>query len=40
MGKMTDHLVTKAKEITARPSRREMDVLLTTGYRASSRFFD
>lgn len=31
MGKTTDELVGLAKEITDRPSQREMDVLLTTG---------
>jgi len=31
MGKSTDHLVTLAKEISAQPSKREMDMLLTTG---------
>lgn len=31
MGKTTDQLVTLAKEITSNPSRREMDMLLTTG---------
>lgn len=31
MGKSTDSLVALAKEITEQPSRREMDMLLTTG---------
>ncbi|MCD8500870.1 MAG: aspartate kinase [Bacillaceae bacterium] len=31
MGKSTDHLVSLAKEITDQPSKREMDMLLTTG---------
>ncbi|MFB5282268.1 aspartate kinase [Peribacillus sp. Hz7] len=31
MGKTTDELVTMAKEITATPSKREMDMLLSTG---------
>ncbi|KKB72443.1 MULTISPECIES: aspartate kinase [Bacillus] len=31
MGKSTDSLVSLAKEITEQPSRREMDMLLTTG---------
>ena len=31
MGKMTDELIAKAKEINPNPSRREMDMLLTTG---------
>ncbi|WP_110114842.1 aspartate kinase [Bacillus sp. CGMCC 1.16541] len=31
MGKTTDHLVSLANEITAQPSKREMDMLLTTG---------
>ncbi|MFB6467930.1 aspartate kinase [Cytobacillus sp. Hz8] len=31
MGKTTDQLVTMANEISANPSRREMDMLLTTG---------
>ena len=35
MGKMTDELVAKAKAMTNRPSRREMDVLLTTGEQQS-----
>ena len=30
MGKMTDELIAKAKEINPNPSRREMDMLLTT----------
>ena len=35
MGKMTDELVAKAKSMTSRPSRRELDVLLTTGEQQS-----
>ena len=31
MGKTTDELVTMAKEITDNPSKREMDMLLSTG---------
>lgn len=31
MGKTTDHLVTLANELSSRPSKREMDMLLTTG---------
>jgi aspartate kinase len=31
MGKSTDHLVNLAKEISSQPSKREMDMLLTTG---------
>jgi aspartate kinase len=31
MGKTTDHLVSLAKEISSQPSKREMDMLLTTG---------
>ncbi|WML45594.1 aspartate kinase [Neobacillus sp. PS3-40] len=31
MGKTTDHLVSLAKEISAQPNKREMDMLLTTG---------
>ena len=31
MGKMTDELIAKAKQINPNPSRREMDMLLTTG---------
>ncbi|WP_409302052.1 aspartate kinase [Peribacillus sp. SCS-155] len=31
MGKTTDHLVGMAKQISANPSKREMDMLLTTG---------
>ncbi|MGJ7920500.1 aspartate kinase [Neobacillus sp. LXY-4] len=31
MGKTTDHLVSMAKEISKNPSKREMDMLLTTG---------
>ncbi len=33
MGKTTDNLVTMAGQITARPPRREMDMLLSTGER-------
>ena len=35
MGKMTDELIEKAKEINPYPSRREMDMLLTTGEQTS-----
>ena len=35
MGKMTDELIEKAKEINPNPSRREMDMLLTTGEQTS-----
>ena len=35
MGKMTDELIAKAKEINSNPSRREMDMLLTTGEQTS-----
>ncbi|EKN65030.1 aspartate kinase [Neobacillus bataviensis LMG 21833] len=31
MGKSTDHLVSLAKEISAQPNKREMDMLLSTG---------
>ncbi|MCA1031969.1 aspartate kinase [Bacillus timonensis] len=31
MGKTTDHLVDMAKQINSKPSKREMDMLLTTG---------
>ena len=31
MGKTTDQLVKMAKEISENPSKREMDMLLTTG---------
>jgi len=31
MGKTTDHLVSLAKELSAQPDKREMDMLLTTG---------
>ena len=34
-GKTTDGLIAKAKEINARPSRREMDMLLSTGEQQS-----
>jgi len=35
MGQSTDHLLSLAHRITPRPSRREMDMLLTTGERIS-----
>lgn len=35
MGKTTDGLIAKAKEITERPSKREMDMLLVTGEQVS-----
>lgn len=35
MGDTTDELIEKAKSITARPSKREMDMLLTTGEQMS-----
>lgn len=35
MGKTTDQLLARAKEITDSPSRRELDMLLTCGERAS-----
>ena len=35
MGQTTDHLLTLAHRITPHPSRREMDMLLTTGERIS-----
>ncbi|HAX50864.1 aspartate kinase [Muricomes intestini] len=35
MGDTTDQLIEKAKNITARPSKREMDMLLTTGEQVS-----
>ncbi|MCR4936830.1 MAG: aspartate kinase [Lachnospiraceae bacterium] len=35
MGKMTDELIAKAKEINPNPSKREMDMLLTTGEQTS-----
>jgi aspartate kinase len=35
MGHTTDHLVEMAKAITSRPSRREMDMLLSTGEQVS-----
>ena len=35
MGKMTDELIAKAQEINPNPSRREMDMLLTTGEQTS-----
>lgn len=35
MGDTTDELITKAKQITARPPRREMDMLLSTGEQIS-----
>jgi aspartate kinase len=33
MGKTTDELVTMAREISPKPPRREMDMLLSTGER-------
>ena len=35
MGKMTDELIAKAKDINPNPSRREMDMLMTTGEQTS-----
>lgn len=35
MGRATDRLVSMAKEVTSRPSRRELDVLMTTGEQQS-----
>ena len=35
MGKMTDELIEMAKNINPEPSRREMDMLLTTGEQTS-----
>ncbi|MFI3176145.1 MAG: aspartate kinase [Eubacteriales bacterium] len=35
MGKMTDELIALAKDITANPSKREMDMLFTTGEQTS-----
>src|SRR6185369_11422389 len=35
MGRTTDELLRLAREISARPSRRELDMLLTTGERVS-----
>jgi len=35
MGKTTDELVTMAREISPKPPRREMDMLLSTGERVS-----
>lgn len=35
MGKTTDHLIEKAMEVNEKPSKREMDVLLTTGEQIS-----
>lgn len=35
MGKTTDGLISLAKEVTDRPSKREMDMLLTTGEQVS-----
>ena len=35
MGKTTDGLIRTAKEITPNPSRREMDMLLSTGEQVS-----
>ena len=36
MGRTTDRLVSLAKEVTARPSRRELDVLMATGEQQST----
>mgnify|MGYP000569099733 FL=1 len=33
MGDTTDDLIAKAKEINPNPSKRELDMLLTTGFR-------
>ena len=35
MGKMTDELIAKAKDINPNPSKREMDMLFTTGEQTS-----
>ena len=35
MGRATDQLISLAKEVTPRPSRRELDVLMTTGEQQS-----
>lgn len=35
MGKTTDHLIEQAKQISKNPSRRELDMLLTTGEQVS-----
>lgn len=35
MGKTTDELIAKAKEVNPRPSKREMDMLLSTGEQVS-----
>lgn len=35
MGKLTDELIAKAKDINPNPSKREMDMLLTTGEQTS-----
>ena len=35
MGKMTDELIEKAKDINPNPSRRELDMLLTVGEQTS-----
>ena len=35
MGKTTDGLIATAKQITEKPSRREMDMLLATGEQVS-----
>ena len=35
MGKMTDELIALAKDINPNPSKREMDMLLTTGEQTS-----
>lgn len=39
MGKQTDHLVDLARQITAAPSAREMDMLLSTGEQVSVSLF-
>ncbi len=36
MGRTTDRLVSLAKEVTPRPSRRELDVLMATGEQQST----
>ena len=36
MGKTTDHLLEMAKDINPNPSRRELDMLLTTGEQTST----
>ena len=35
MGKTTDNLIATAKQITEQPSRRELDMLLSTGEQVS-----